>query len=85
MAQDIRSAKVTEVRLHHALQTMTKVIDHYGDTYWPIFDALKNELDRLKLKRERLAQFRAPSNLRPDQSHIIARRSNVTRITEHSR
>ena len=45
----------TEERLERASQTMAVVFDHYGDVYWPVFEALKRVLDEKRARRrERL-------------------------------
>ena len=50
---------ITEARLRRGLRTVALAIECYGDTYWPIFEALKAELDTLQSKRSLLAEFTA--------------------------
>ncbi len=46
------TSEVTEERLEWTLQTMAAVvIDHYGDAYWPVFEALKRVLDEKRARR----------------------------------
>jgi|TARA_R110000796_G_scaffold221415_1_gene337510 hypothetical protein len=52
---------ISEERLERALRTMTSVIDHYGETYRPIFEVLESMLhEKQKLKRS-LAKYRKTS------------------------
>lgn len=53
---------VTEVRLRRALRTVANAIECHGEVYWPIFEALKAELDARNERRAQLAQFRKPAN-----------------------
>jgi len=60
---------ITEARIRRALRTVAIAIEHHGDVYWPIFEALKSELDVLKARRAQLAEFRGaskPTSLRSD-------------------
>jgi hypothetical protein len=74
------TSKVTEERLERALQTMAVVIDHYGDAYWPVFEALKRVLDEKRARRRELAKYRPQSNARPSEGY-----SNVRDIRPPSR
>ena len=56
------SKDITEERLERALQTMAAVVDYYGDTYWPLFDALKRILDEKRERRRELAKYRSASS-----------------------
>ena len=53
---------ITEERLERALQTMAAVVDYYGETYWPVFDALKRILDEKRKRRRELDKYRSPSS-----------------------
>lgn len=57
-----RSSPVTEARLRNALRTVAIAIECHGDVYWPIFEALKAELDGIKSRRAQLAEFRTSSS-----------------------
>ena len=59
---ELKTSGITEERIKKALGTVTKAIDSYGDIYWPIFDALKSELDALRTRKAQLAEFREPPN-----------------------
>lgn len=48
---------ITEERLRRALRTVALAIECYGETYWPIFEALKAELDARQTRRSQLAEF----------------------------
>ncbi len=56
------SSPVTEVRLRRALRTVANAIECHGEVYWPIFEALKEELDARNARRTQLAEFRKPAN-----------------------
>ncbi len=56
------SSPITEVRLRRALRTVANAIECHGEVYWPIFEALKAELDARNERRAQLAQFRKPAN-----------------------
>lgn len=45
---------VSDRQLEDALKIAARVIDLYGDAYWPIFDRLEHELD---LRRNRSARL----------------------------
>jgi hypothetical protein len=49
---------VNEARLRRALETITLVIDHYGDAYWPIFEVINAELEKTIQRNKKLAEFR---------------------------
>ena len=51
------SAQITEARLQRSLRTVANVIKYHGDAYWPIFEALKAELDQLSARKAQLAEF----------------------------
>lgn len=79
MGRDTTS-KVTEERLERALQTMTAVVDHYGDTYWPVFEAIKRVLDEKRARRRELAKYRPHSD--GERTHVP---TNVRDIRTSSR
>ena len=56
------SSLVTDVRLRRALRTVATAIECHGEVYWPIFEALKKELDARNTRRAQLAEYRRPAN-----------------------
>ncbi|RAN35271.1 hypothetical protein [Hyphomonas pacifica] len=56
------SSPITEVRLRRALRTVANAIECHGEVYWPIFEALKAELDARNARRAQLAEYRKPAN-----------------------
>lgn len=56
------SSPITEVRLRRALRTVANAIECHGEVYWPIFEALKAELDARNARRAQLAEYRKPVN-----------------------
>ncbi|MBL4853116.1 MAG: hypothetical protein JKY25_02620 [Robiginitomaculum sp.] len=57
MKNDGKTSKITEARLSRAMRTVATIIDHYGDAYWPIFEALETQLEARITNSARLAQF----------------------------
>jgi hypothetical protein len=53
---------VTDARLRRALRTVANAIECHGEVYWPVFEALKAELDARKARRAQLTEFRKPAN-----------------------
>lgn len=45
----------TDSDIDAALRTLARVIERYGETYWPIFERLENEL---QVRRSRVARMR---------------------------
>ena len=58
---------VTEEDIKLGLGIVAKLIDEFGEAYWPIFDRLERELEirqkRCARLRNRLKQQRQPSTL----------------------
>jgi len=46
-----------EERLLRALSTMAVIIEHHGDTYWPIFRSLEELLEEERSKHDALAKY----------------------------
>jgi len=46
--------QVTDQELEQALATTARVIERYGDAYWPLFDRLERELEARRTRRARL-------------------------------
>lgn len=51
----MRRQEITEEELLSALQSLAGLIENYGPKYWPVFDRLEQELEKLKTRRNRLA------------------------------
>ena len=51
----MRRQDITEEQLLSALQALAVLIENYGPKYWPVFDRLDQELEKLKTRRRRLA------------------------------
>ena len=47
---------VSEKEIEVALYSVAQLVSTYGDKYWPIFERLEKELDKLRAKSMRLAQ-----------------------------
>lgn len=71
------SSPITEARLRRALRTVANAIDCHGEVYWPIFEALKAELDARKARRAQLAEYRKPTN---DKSKSILQKERELRV-----
>jgi len=63
---------VSDRQLEDALKIAARVIDLYGDTYWPIFDRLEHELN---LRRNRSARLNS----------YLAQRTTGRTVTESQR
>ena len=48
---------VSDRQLEDALKIAARVIDLYGDAYWPIFDRLERELNLRRNRRARLNSY----------------------------
>lgn len=70
------STPVTEARLRRALRTVAIAIECHGDVYWPIFEALKAELDAKLSRRAQLAEFCKGA----DSQHATHSQGNVRRV-----
>ena len=45
---------ISRVEIERGLKTAARLVDTYGETYWPVFDRLELELGKRRLRRERL-------------------------------
>lgn len=56
-----KGQQVTEQEIETSLSSLARLIDRYGDAYWPIFERLDQELTARKERRFRvLARLQAP-------------------------
>lgn len=51
---------ISDRQLEDALKIAARVIDLYGDAYWPIFDRLEHELNLRRNRSARLNSYLAP-------------------------
>ena len=56
---------VSDAELEKALRSMARIIDRYGDVYWPIFERLETELSERRTRSVRLAAYRAEAPSAP--------------------
>ena len=49
-----RSQEYSDEDIERAMATVARVIELYGDTYWPILERLESELDQRRLRSSRL-------------------------------
>jgi len=47
--------QVTEHEIETSLSSLARLIDRYGDAYWPVFERLEQELAKRKERRQRLS------------------------------
>lgn len=40
------------------METAVKLVDKYGDAYWPVFERLEAEISERESRAERLTRFR---------------------------
>ncbi len=50
-----KGQQVTEQELESSLSSLARLIDRYGDAYWPVFERLERELNARKERRQRLS------------------------------
>ena len=48
---------ITLEEIERGLRTTARIIDRYGDTYWPIFERLEGERDQLQSRKQCLAAY----------------------------
>lgn len=51
-----RGQQVTEQEIEIGLVSLARLIDRYGDAYWPLFERLERELNMRKERRARLSK-----------------------------
>ena len=49
-----KGQQVTEQEIENGLSSLARLIDRYGDAYWPVFERLERELGVRRQRRERL-------------------------------
>lgn len=49
-----KGQQVTEQEIETSLSSLARLIDRYGDAYWPVFERLEKELDIRKERKKRL-------------------------------
>jgi hypothetical protein len=49
-----KGQQVTEQEIESSLSSLARLIDRYGDAYWPVFERLERELSVRKQRRNRL-------------------------------
>ena len=50
-----KGQQVTEREIENGLSSLARLIDRYGDAYWPVFERLERELGIRKERRKRLS------------------------------
>jgi len=45
-------------RLRRATKVAAKLVDLYGDAYWPIFDRMESELRSIEMREQKLSRFK---------------------------
>ena len=48
---------VSEEDIVRGLKTLARLIDAYGDAYWPIFERLEQELERVQSRTSRISKY----------------------------
>lgn len=49
-----KGQQVTEQEIESSLSSVARLIERYGDAYWPVFERLERELDIRKSRQRRL-------------------------------
>lgn len=57
----MRFMSVTEADIEKALASAARVIDRYGDVYWPLFERLERELEILRARSNKLSAYLQPN------------------------
>ena len=53
---------MTDRDIEQALRSAARIIDRYGDVYWPLFERLENELTDRRSKAARLRAHLVPKS-----------------------
>lgn len=53
-----KGQQVTEQEIESSLSSLARLIDRYGDAYWPVFERLERELSIRRERRQRLSVHR---------------------------
>jgi len=64
-----RASDYTDEDIERAMATVARVIELYGEAYWPILDRLENELEIRRAKTARLSRHLARFDKRQPASH----------------
>ena len=48
---------VSEEDIVRGLKTLARLIDAYGDAYWPIFERLELELEKVQSRTSRISKY----------------------------
>lgn len=56
-----KGQQVTEQEIETSLSSLARLIDRYGDAYWPVFERLERELGVRKERRKRLSVHLQPN------------------------
>lgn len=54
----VKEKPITEAELIRACETVSLIIEAYGDAYWPILDRLEKELESLRSRSLRLSKHK---------------------------
>ncbi len=49
--------QVTEQEIETSLSSLARLIDRYGDAYWPVFERLERELANRQVRRIKISAF----------------------------
>lgn len=77
-----KGQQVTEQEIENGLSSLARLIDRYGDAYWPVFERLERELGIRKQRRRRLAV-----HLRTKQRPLnaIPKKLEITEVDDATR
>jgi len=71
--------KITNEEIEDGLNVVARLIERYGDVYWPVFERLELELQKRRSRAARLSR-QLKLGTKPNYVHQIARTKNETRI-----
>lgn len=58
---------VTDAELERTIQRVARIVELYGDAYWPVFERLEAEWKRRRSKEIRLKRFVQSFEIRPNK------------------
>jgi len=64
--------KITDREIEDGLNVVARLIERYGDVYWPVFERLELELQKRRSRAARLSRRLKPG-IRPNRAAHMAR------------
>lgn len=58
---------VSDAEIENAIRSVARLIDRYGDAYWPVLDRLEAELRERNNRKQRLRAYLPVNDKAPDK------------------